>query len=294
MLNFKNPGAMNTDNISPTPEELAATFKESFREYGFGDNYNDAELLQLAGICLDYGIKDKVCIVGIMKCALDFLLVGLFGWEWPLGEFGKNLATLARIFGYGKGITIQATMPEHETIIVKIENTGLLKREVFFCLNSLLNHYGQEYELEGLAERKEAAKADDLPMMESFLLDDEFSFKKPYSDMELANIIEYESGRMAYEKAMMGRPNKSRLKLKPGFEIPKLGYMVHSFTEAGGDGLASLAPIEKYCLIGDLMLAAGCSPVEQVEWEKVLTNKEKADLVQYWEESYIKVVNRKR
>ena len=76
--------------------------------------------------------------------------------------------------------------------------------------------------------------------------------------------------------------------------IPMLGYMVHNFFKVSKNVLASLTQTEKYCLIGDLMLAAGVNPVEQVEWEKVLLRKEKTDMVQYWEESYIKVVNRKR
>ena len=40
------------------------------------------------------------------------------------------------------------------------------------------------------------------------------------------------------------------------------------------------------CLLGDLILLAGASPVEEKEWKEILTNKDKADKVKYWLHSY--------
>ena len=69
--------------------------------------------------------------------------------------------------------------------------------------------------------------------------------------------------------------------------IPMLGHCVCDLVEAGGNGLASLTPTGKYCLIGDLLLSVDVSSIEQVEWDEVMTNKEKADMVKSWEKSYL-------
>ncbi len=187
-------------------------------------------------------------------------------------QFVKDLATLTSIFKDGENITIKASMPDGDFKLI-IETEGLLQQLAFFTFNALL----------GNMEREDAVLLEYMPFLE---YSSTIKFKKPHTDKELADIINYQSSRIEEEKAMMGRFERTKT------EIPKLGRMVHGFINAGGDGLAALTPTDKYCLIGDMMQAADASPVEQVEWESVLTNKDKADKVKSWEASYLKVIGK--
>ena len=239
-------------------------------------------------ICTSYGLGDQKTIERLADIAFEVFVysrIDQFGeLESKDYQYRKDLATLASIFGYGRGITIQAALPDGEFkekhIKLKVEAGGLLQRLAFLSINTLLANtidYNMELEGECGVERRGKGK------MPYWIDTSGTIFRKPYSNQELSAIIEHESKKEASAKAMQGRKE---------WAIPKLGGMVHSFIEAGGDVLAAV--VNKYMLIGDLMLAAGVNPVEQVVWKEVLSNKEKSDMVQYWEESYINVINKER
>ena len=227
-------------------------------------------------ICKGYGLADPSEVERLAKHGFYvFLYFHHLQYEKADLEdfqFIKDLATLTSIFKDGENIIIKASMPDGVRKF-EIETEGLLQQLAFFTFNALLGNMGRE-------------NADLLEYLPFVDYSSTIKFKKPYTDKELADIIEYQSSRIEEEKAMMGRKERTKT------EIPKLGSMVHGFIEAGGDGLAALTPTEKYCLIGDMMLAANVSPVEQVEWESILTNKDKADKVKSWEASYLKVIGK--
>ena len=222
-------------------------------------------LNKLAELCLKYGInkaehfnfqKMKFCAMMAFfnKSKEDDLKPEL------KTEYRKELATLTNIFKNGRSITIEAALQEdnkEKHITLPIETNGLLQKEVHSFLASLLAKY--HFETLGITTKKDDLEAD-------------------FTDKELADIIKFEEKFHSYKEAMKGRTEK---------EIPRLGSKVHCFIGACADMLATLKPTEKYCFIGDIMLAAGVLPIEQEEWEKVLTNKEKADKVKSWKASFL-------
>ena len=151
----------------------------------------------------------------------------------------------------------------------------------FFSLNSLL---ANECYMHGITEKKEELDPETYDILIGY------DFKEPYTDEELAGIIESEAKKISHETTMKGRKV---------WEIPKLGCLVHDFIEAGGDGLASLTPTQKYCLIGDLIwellpstqkeamtkkLSKGSTPDE--EWA-AMDGSDKSKLVKSWEKSFL-------
>ena len=236
-------------------------------------------------ICKSYGLADSEIVEKLADFGFKvFIYHHVDQYNLPDlddYQFWKDLATLTNIFKNGRRIKIKTTMPDgdykEKPIKLDIETNGKLQQLAFLCFNTLIAQY----------ERKDLVIGNGDPealKYLSILIDyPSMKFKAPFSDKELADIIEDEAGKIAALKTMKGRTNK---------EIPMLGSMVHGFIEAGGDGLASLGTFKKYILIGDMMLASDVLPVEQVEWEKVLTNKEKADMVKHWEESYLNIIGK--
>jgi len=256
------------DTDTTTPKGLAESFTIIFSECGL--EKDNPELLKMADICLQSGIEEASHILRLMKAAWDSLRYTLFDRVecYEKHKELKDMATLAYIFKDGCRIKIKATMPDgdfkEKSTTFKLEASGL-QPLLYSCLDSSLARHPYIAELLGRESDTEEA----------------------LSDEELATIIKKESDWLAQEKAMKGRPSKGEEK-----EIPTLGYMVQNFIKAGGSVLASLTITEKYCLIGDLMMAAGLSPVRQDEWEEVLTNKEKADMVKNWEKSYLTTIGK--
>ena len=212
-------------------------------------------------ICKDYGLSESEEIERLAECGLNAYAT-FHHFQLRHGEaegildvedfqFRKDLATLASIFLEGRNITIDATMPDGECkekhTTIHIEKDSFLQYKASCAFLDLLCHYCIE----------------------------------EYECLNIEGIIEYESRRIEEEKAMMGRKERTKT------EIPKLGKMVQGFINAGGDGLAALTPTKKYCLIGNMILEAGASPVEREEWGS-MTNKEKADKVKSWEKSFNK------
>lgn len=234
----------------------------------------EAHLQPYKDICKDYGLADPEEIERLAAQGFNvFLYFHHLQYEKADLEdyqFMKDLATLTSFFRDGENISIKASMPDGVRKL-EIETEGLLQQLAFFTFNALLGNWGRE----------DAGFMDYVPFLD---YSSTIKFKKPYTEKELADIIEYQSNRIEEEKSMMGRAERTKT------EIPKLGMMVHGFINAGGDGLAALTQTQKYCLIGDLMQAAKASPVEQVEWESILTNKDKADKVKSWEASYLKAI----
>lgn len=291
------------DTRQPTPESITETFKATFNFFQnqLEPSGYDAHLQRLAGHCLKYGLEDAGCIMALMKFAVQLSLYSpttsfpkienavLNDYLMKKWQFRKELAILTNIFKNGRSITIEATMPDgskKKHITFPIETSGLLQNMAFFSLNSLL---ANECYMQGITEKKEELD----PYTYDILIG--YDFKEPYTDEELAGIIESESKKISRETTMKGRKV---------WEIPKLGCMVNDFIEAGGDGLASLTPTRKYCLIGDLIWELlpsipkeammkkwmnGSTPDE--EWA-LLTNKDKADMVKHWEESYWKIIGK--
>ena len=215
---------------------------------------------KLVSICSRYGLNDAEGLQKLWLLATVFLYNNADLDEHLKKEhlFRKELATMTNIFKNGSRITIEATMPKgnkDEHTILHIETNGLLQQKIFPFLESMLAKY--HYEVLGVTEKKNEGH---------------------FTDEELEGIVTFEEKLSTYRKGMMGYAEKKR---------PQSGSIVHCFIGAGAEVLASLTQTEKYCLIGDIMLAAGVSPVEQSEWDEVLTNKEKADKVKSWEASYL-------
>lgn len=296
------------DIENPTPKELAKAFKETFVQYGLSETptairtspfpliaeendfskilYDwDEHLEELAEICLKHGLINQSCILRLMEGAIKWGTFGLLDDDIRPIEamrFGRDLATLTNIFKRGRNIKIQATMPDgdfkEKHITLDIEANGLLQKLAFLSFNSFLALHGFMYDYQGVAE-----KPNDLNQgtLKEYLLTESGSFfKEPYSDKELADIIKFESSELDFAKALKGRTN---------IEIPKLGYIAHCLIKDGGSELASMKPTNKYCLIFDLMEAAGISPTEEELKDRELKNKDKADMVKSWEASGMKV-----
>ena len=157
-------------------------------------------------------------------------------------------------------------MPDGECkskpIKLDIKTHGHLQKMAYLCLNSLLEGYASAWEMLGITKEK------------GYLENDEYSnyewiFKEQYTDEELAGIINYEEAMIQQEKTMKG---------KLRIERPRLGRMVHGFIKAGGKVLASLGYTDKYCLIGDLMLATGAIQLDErgkEDWQ-AMNRSEKA------------------
>lgn len=240
-------------------------------------------------ICKGYGLTDSEGIERLADVGLKMALYQHIDRHERLDvgerQFRKELATLASIFKNGKGVKIQASMPDgdfkNKHITLEIETDGFLQYMTFLSLNSLLVHHSFEYGLLNITEKKEDLKLEKWKGNHLFGYDG--IFKEPFTDKELAGIIHYEETMIANEKTMKGRTEK---------EIPRLGSMVHGLIRAGGDMLAFMTPTEKYCMIGDLMLAADILPIEESDWKNVLTNKEKADTIKSWEASFTKACDK--
>lgn len=292
---------------TPTPKDLVKAFKETFVQFGFSETpitirtdpfpiiaeenisrnvYDwDGHLEDLASICLKHGMKNEYHILRIMEGTIKWGTFGLLDDDIrPIEsiEFLKDLATLASIFKNGRSIKIQATMPDgdfkEKHITLDIETNGLLQKLAFLSFNSFLALYGFMYDYQGVAEKPNDLNQGTLKKYQ--LTESGTFFKEPYSDKELADIIEFETGELDFAKAIKGRTK---------IEIPKLGYIAHCLIKDGGIELASMKPTEKYCLIFDLMEAAGIIPTEEELKDRVLKNKDKADMVKSWEASGLKV-----
>lgn len=229
------------------------------------------KIQQISAICNGYGLEDPRVVERLEECGLNVFCYIRKLQITKLGDIDgildiedyrirKDLASLVSIFGDGRSITIDATMPDGDCkekhITIPIETGSLLQIEAFGAFMHLLAEYGLE----------------------------------EYESMTYADIIRFESGRIDLATAMKGRKV---------WEIPKLGCMVHDFIEAGGDGLASLTSTQKYCLIGDLIwellpstskesmmkkLAKGSTPDK--EWA-TMDGNDKSKLVKSWEKSYM-------
>lgn len=287
------------DIIQPTPESITETFKATFNFFQnqLEPSGYDAHLQKLAGHCLKHGLEDAGCIIGLMKFAVQLSLYSptvtfpkiedavLNDYLMKKWQFRKDLAILTSIFKNGRSITIEATMPDgrkENHITFPIETSSLLHNMAFFSLNSLL---ANECYMHGITEKKEELDPDTYDILIGY------NFKDPYTDEELAGIIESESKKISNETTLKGRKV---------WEIPKLGCMVHDFIEACGDGLASLpTDTQKYCLIGDLIwellpstpkeammnkLTKGSTPDE--EWA-AMDGSDKSKMVKSWEKSYL-------
>lgn len=279
------------ESLPLTPNDLAQAFIKTHPSFGVSEAKHGDYLAELAKICLKQGMKSDTCILQLIESVIDWERSILFGLDKGRTteeiKLGKDLATLTSIFKNGRRIKIQASMPDgvkekHKTL--EIETNGLLQQIASLSFNSFLAQYGLEYQYWFVAKIPRNLKQDTL--QDRYGITDSGSFfKEPYSDEALADIIEFETSEMNYDKAQRGRTARTKT------EVPRLGYIASSLIEKGGEDLTSLGVTKQYCLVFDLMVAAGISPAEEELRDREMSDKDKYDTVKGWVHSSEKVFN---
>lgn len=275
--------------ISLTPKDLAKAFVETHPYFGVSEAKYGDYLAELAEICLKYGVKNDKCIFQLIRSVIDWERSILFGLDKGRTadeiKLGKDLAFLTSIFKNGRRIKIQASMPDgikekHETL--EIETNSLLQQIASLSFNSFLAQYGLEYEYCFVAKKPDSLKPETLQNKYG-ITDSGSFFKETYSDEALVDIIEFETSEMDFDKAQRGRTGRTKA------EYPRLGYIASNLIVNGGEDLASLNLTKQYCLVFDLMVAAGISPNDEELRDRELSGKDKYDIVKSWVRSNEKV-----
>lgn len=279
------------------PKELAKDFLKNNPGFGVSEAKHGDYLAELAKICLKHGMKSNKCILRLMRSVIDCTRDFLFSLDKERNteeiKLGMDLATLTSIFKSGRNIKIQATIPDNlnsegvmkeKHIALDVETNGLLQQIAFLSFNSFLAHYGLDYQYHFVAKIPNDLKQDTL--QDKYGITDSGNFfKEPYSDEALADIIEFETSEMNFDKAQRGRSARTKT------EVPRLGRFASKLIKDSGEDLASMNITKQYCLIFDLMVAAGISPTEEELRDRELSNKDKYDIVKTWVQSGEKVFN---
>lgn len=279
------------------PKELAKDFVKINPSFGVSEAKHGDYLAELAEICLKHGMKSNKCILRLMRSVIDCERDFLFGLDKARNteeiKLGLDLATLTSIFKNGRNIKIQASLPDNlnskgglkeKHIVLDVETNSLLQQIAFLSFNSFLAHYGLDYQYYFVAKRPDDLKQETL--QDKFGITDSGNFfKESYSDEALADIIEFESSEMNFDKAQRGRSARTKT------EVPRLGRFASKLIKDGGEDLTSMNITKRYCLVFDLMVAAGISPTDEELRDRVLSDKDKHDIVKSWVLSSEKVFN---
>lgn len=284
------------ESLPLTSKDLVQAFLKTHNNtYNLTEAKDGVYLAELADICLKHGMKKHSCILRLMESVVNWDVTVLFGLDKERTteqiKLGKDLATLTNIFKNGRSIKIQAFIPndtnpnggiKKKHISIDIENDGLIQKLAFLSFNSYLARIGSYYEFWHVAETPNNLNQGTFP---EYLISESGSFfKEPYSDDALADIIEFDTSDLDFDKALKGRTARTKT------EVPKLGLIACDLIRAGEQDLESMKPTEKHCLVFDLMQATGIAPDEVELRGMELKNKEKADMVKSWVRSFKKVI----
>lgn len=278
------------ESLPLTSKDLVQAFLKTHNNtYNLTEAKDGVYLAELADICLKHGMKKHSCILRLMESVVNWDVTVLFGLDKERTteqiKLGKDLATLTNIFKNGRRIKIQASMPDgiketHKTL--EIETNSLLQHIASLCFNSFLAQYGLEYEYCFVAKKPDSLKPETLQNKYG-ITDSGSFFKETYSDEALVDIIEFETSEMDFDKAQRGRTGRTNA------EYPRLGRIASNLIVNGGEDLSSMNLTKRYCLVFDLMVAAGISPNDEELRDRELSSKDKYDIVKSWVRSNEKV-----
>lgn len=284
------------ESLSLTSKDLVQAFLKTHNNtYNLTEAKDGIYLAELADICLKHGMKKHSCILRLMESVVNWDVTVLFGLDKERTteqiRLGKDLATLTNIFKNGRSIKVQASIPDgsnsvgnikEKHITLNIETNGILQKLALLSFNSFLAQYGLEYEYCFVAKKPDSLKPDTLQNKYG-ITDSGSFFKETYSDEALADIIEFETSEMDFDKAQRGRTGRTKA------EYPRLGRIASNLIVNGGEDLSSMNLTKRYCLVFDLMVAVGISPNDEELRDRELSDKDKYDIVKSWVHSSEKV-----